>query len=402
MAHTAKQLKSLPLPLLALAVAVAAVSQANAGEPAKVKAGIVDIIPTLQLTEKHNDNIFTANSDERSSNILILNPEVRAEIVDGDNIYSITANLEEGIYNNSSDDNFTDYKIGGEALLAFNHRNKLAIAASTSEGHEDRGSGVDEGTSLFTSVAEFDLDKVSASYQLGGDNATMRLQLSAGYTDLEFTNFDDITAFRDYEKDDFGITGLYKLAPKTDIFISYNYADYDYAFAATPDQRLDNDESKIVVGVTWEATANTTGTATIGTVDKEFDSSARDDFTGTIWSLEANWKPSDRTTVTLYSQQQPTETTSIGNFIETTSTGTSWVQNWTSAISTTVSASFGEQEFDETSRDDDTENFGISLDYEFRRWMTVGIAYDYNELDSNIDIFDYDRNIYNLNLSFSL
>ena len=83
-------------------------------------------------------------------------------------------------------------------------------------------------------------------------------------------------------------------------------------------------------------------------------------------------------------------------------TGASWTQGWTSAISTTVSFGTGDDDYDETNRSDDVTNYGISLDYEFRRWLSIGVAYDFDERDSNINAFDYERNIYSLNVSLSL
>jgi uncharacterized protein (PEP-CTERM system associated) len=139
-----------------------------------------------------------------------------------------------------------------------------------------------------------------------------------------------------------------------------------------------------------------------GNVDKDFDGSTRASFSGTTWEAQVDWTPSEQTLVTVNSSHTPRETSTGGNFIEAASTSVNWNQSWTSIVSTTISASFGADDYDGSSRSDDLTNYGISLDYQFRRWMTVGVTYENTDSNSNNDTFDYDRNIVGLTANISL
>ena len=400
----AKQSKAATIFLSASLLALA-VSQANAGEAAKMKAGAVDITPSLNISESRSDNIYSSPNNEESSNILVINPGILAEIVHGDSLYSLNAELSDGNYSDglAKDDDYTDYIIAFDADIALNQSNKIMLGASISENHEDRGDGVTQGTTGFATPVEYDEDIFSAGYRLGNDDSMLSFELGAGRLDKEYTNFKSLTAIRSYEKDDYGLTVYYKLAPKTDLLVEYNTASYEYDVAVSAAQNLDSDEDKILVGAVWEATGNTTGTVKVGQVDKEFDSASRDDFSGTVWLAQVAWTPSEQTSVSVYSTQEPKETSvGNGNFVDGTMTGASWTQGWTSAISTTVAFGTGDDDYDDTNRSDDVTNYGISLDYEFRRWLSIGVAYDFDERDSNINAFDYERNIYSLNVSLSL
>jgi hypothetical protein len=391
--------------ILSASLLALAVSQANAGEPAKLKAGGVDITPFLDISESRSDNIYSSPDNEESSNILVINPGILAEIVHGDSLYSLNAELFDGTYSDGldKDDDYTDWVVAFDADIALNQSNKIMLGASTSENHEDRGDGVTQGTTGFATPVEYDEGIFSAGYRLGNDDSRFSVELGAGRQDLEYTIFKQLTAIRSYEKDDYGIKVYAELAPNTDLVVEYNSATFEYDTALSAAQNLDSDEDKILFGVVWEATGNTTGTAKVGRVDKAFDSASRDDFTGTIWLGQADWTPSEQTLVTLYSSQEPRETAvGNGNFVDGTMTGASWTQGWTSSISTTVNYGMGDDDYDETNRSDDVTNYGVSVDYEFRRFLSIGVAYDFDERDSNINAFDYERNIYSLNVSLSL
>jgi hypothetical protein len=231
----------------------------------------------------------------------------------------------------------------------------------------------------------------------------LSVELGAGRFDKEYTNFKALAAIRSYKKDDYGLTVYYELAPKTALLAGYNTASFEYDVTPSAAENLDSDENRIFIGAVWEATGSTTGTVKIGQVDKKFDSASRNDFSGTTWLAQVDWTPFEQTSVSVYSAQQPRET-NIGNanFIDATITRAIWTQDWTGLISTTVNYGVGNDDYEGTNRSDDVSDFGISLDYKFRRWLSIGVAYDFDELDSNVNALDFERNIYSLNVSLSL
>jgi hypothetical protein len=399
------------LRVMAMSLIALAVSQANAqiniqddtAAPGAIKLGPINITPTLGVANEYSSNIYSSETDEQSSNILVLEPAVNAVITDGANIYSLALGLSDGTYNSGSEDDYTDTFINADAVIAFNHRNILSLGASLTGNHEDRGSGLTEGTSdAAPEPTEYDEEFFTIGYQLGGDDATMRLVVNAETTDVEYTNLKQFTQFSNYESDGYDATVFYKIAPKTDIFLEYTVADYQYDIAQSAAQNLDSDEDSIKLGITWEATGNTTGTVKIGNTNKNFDSNSRKDISLTSWSAEIAWAPSAQTLVTLGTEQEPREINGFGDAIVATTYNVNWSQEWAKRLSSSVYLSSGEDDYEGTSRKDDLMAYGISFNYEFRRWFQIGVGYEYDDRDAGVAGRDYDRDIYIISVSLSL
>ena len=335
----------------------------------------------------------------------MIKPGILAEIVYGDSLYSLNAKLSDGTYSDglAKDDDYTDYIIAADADIALNQNNKIMLGASISENHEDRGEGITQGIIASATPVEFDQDIFSAGYRLGNDDSMLSVELGAGRFDKEYTNFKAFSAIRSYKKDDYGLTVYYELASKTALLAGYNTASFEYDVTPSAARNLDSDEDRIFIGAVWEATGTTTGTVKIGQVDKKFDSASRDNFSGTTWLAQVDWTPFKQTVMRVYSAQQPRETNfGNGNFIDSTITRAIWTQDWTGLISTTANYGVGDDDYEGTNRSDDVSNYGISLDYKFRRWLSIGVAYDFDDRDSNINALDFERNSYSLNVSLSL
>jgi uncharacterized protein (PEP-CTERM system associated) len=106
--------------------------------------------------------------------------------------------------------------------------------------------------------------------------------------------------------------------------------------------------------------------------------------------------------VFLSASSLPLETNGTGLFIESTMTSVHWMHDWSEGLHTQASFSTGTDEFNEDTREDDINRFAISVDYDFRRWLNIGLGYTIDEKDSNVDLFDYDRQIISISFDLSL
>ncbi len=75
-------------------------------------------------------------------------------------------------------------------------------------------------------------------------------------------------------------------------------------------------------------------------------------------------------------------------------------------FSTTVKLSYEQEDYEGAQlvdpREDDTTSALLSADYQFRRWLQLGIYYQFSERDSNRDIVTFDRNVMGLTARVSL
>jgi hypothetical protein len=67
-----------------------------------------------------------------------------------------------------------------------------------------------------------------------------------------------------------------------------------------------------------------------------------------------------------------------------------------------VSTRFGQDDYEQSDRDDDLYYVEVGAEYEFRRWMGVRVSYVYDERDSNANDLDYEKNVFLIGVDLTL
>ena len=155
-------------------------------------------------------------------------------------------------------------------------------------------------------------------------------------------------------------------------------------------------ERRYYGGVSWEATAATSGTLKVGRLKREFDSSLVPSSTATSWEGMITWAPLTYSTFDFYTSRQTNESTGLGNFILSEVSGVTWNHAWSSVLNSAVILRYQKDDYQGFNRTDDTKTLGFKVGYRFRRWLTLGAEYYYNQRNSNQNIFEYDKNLYML------
>lgn len=385
--------------LLATAVALAG-AKAVAVEPASYDAGAFDIYPSITISAAQDDNIFNSNTNETDSLVTTIAPRFRAVLEDGDSSYAVNYSLEKGMVSSSSDDNYLDQVVSLSTTQVVDLRTKFALGAAYSTGHEQRGTGISRGNlATVTEPVEFHTTSYLATYTFGADNAAARLDASAAYDRKIYDNFRALTAAQDQRSLELGLQFGINVSDKTAILLEIRNTDIDYLLAASAQ---DSEETKLLAGIGWRATGKTSGTIRVGSVDKNFDSAAVSDFSGTTWeaSIVYDWKT--YSSFELASSSEPLESFGFGNFIDSTQHVLSWDHDWSEQLSSSASASFLDQEFDGTAQSEETTSFGVDLTYNFRRYMDITFSISNEELSSNNAAVEYSGNVVGLSTVITL
>ncbi|WP_084332447.1 outer membrane beta-barrel protein [Marinobacterium jannaschii] len=308
--------------------------------------------------------------------------------------------MENGSFTDGHDDDYTDHELQGQAIIELNGRNRFDLQAGYIKEHEDRGTGVDDqsggGVSTPIEYSEFNLQGL---YTYGASGAKGNLELNAAYYDREYDNFRTLTEARDRETIRLGATFLYRLAPKSQALFELRHEDIDYQ-SATSTQ--DSTEQKYLVGLRWDATAKTSGSAKIGAARKDFDSPATEDFSGASWEVSVRWAPQTYSSFDLTTTQETEESSGTGDYIDTESLTLAWNHEWSGRVSSVASISRIEEDYVGATREDETNSLSLALSYEMRRWLDINFAYTYGERDSNEVGNDYERNQWMITLLGSL
>jgi hypothetical protein len=88
--------------------------------------------------------------------------------------------------------------------------------------------------------------------------------------------------------------------------------------------------------------------------------------------------------------------------IKTQSTRLGWKHFWQDRLYSEASYARTDRKYQDISREDNLDNYGLSLTYQARRWLDIGIGYTYADNDSDVQSERYTRNIYALTFNASL
>ncbi len=368
-----------------------------------IPVGPLVAYPSVTVTLSHDDNQYNAANNEEGSWITVISPGVRFKGERGRYDFAVEYGLDVGRYDNDSTDNYEDQRLAGEFNVGFSQRSRLNLNAEYLDTHDDRGTGRSEGAGAPAGDPdEWHSYGLGGLYSYGAKGAKGRLEVEAGFLSKEYDNNRAVTYTRDRDNADLGATFYYQIMPKTALLFQAANTDIDYDQDAPGTASLDSDEWRYLVGATWEATFQTTGTVKVGRLRKDFNDGAREDFSGSSWELGMQWRPLSYSSVDIISSKKTGETDGSGDYILTKDLSVSWTHGWFKRFSTTANIYGSEASYGASAREDDTLSYGLSADYQMRRWLSFGASYTRTEKDSNTNTFDYDKNIFLLSVTATL
>lgn len=369
-------------------------------EPASIPVGNLSLTPTIDIKTGHTDNLTSVETGEVSTLYTLIRPSLVLSGQKGGFNASITYSLEKGNYFDSSADNYLDHNLLGAGSMIFNSRNRLDLNAGFIQGHEARGSE-DGGSRVSRTVpSEFDQKTLSGTYSYGGEEAKGRIELTAGLEEKKFTNNRtgaNSTVNKDYDKNNLGAAFFYRIRPKTRLFVEVQQEQYDYLTS-----NKDNTTTKLLTGVTWEATGKTTGRIKVGHTNKEFDQAGLEDTSGGTWEASVIWLPKSYSQVTFTSSQNFDESTTSDDFIDRKSYGVNWRHSWNDKWATRAGFNVLDKNYNTSNRKDDINTINLGLDFAAKRWLNFSLDYNYTDQDSNEVGSSYKTNDVSLTVKVAL
>ena len=375
----------------------------NAGE---IQLGPVTAYPSMKIITRHDDNLFQLNTVKKSTWVSIVAPAVKLVLQDNIKKLTLDYEIEAGFHDTSGQDDYVDQEL--KAGFAYNptDRIKTEFYAEYLKKHDPRGTGRTEG-GIGTLGGSLNPDEwhsygIGGLFSYGTPNATGRVEFETAYTTKEYDNNRQFTFSRDLN--DFKLRGafFYRIRPRLKLLFEINQTDFDYQKAAVGRPSLDSTNREYLFGVAWERTAKTSGYLKLGYETKEFDSDLRKDIGGFTWETGTRWKPRTYSTVDITSIQRQDESDGIGDSIDVSEIEISWNHLWSSYFSSTVGFLYGEDSYDPTFREDTRYRTGVKLNYDWRRWARISAGYQYEQRDSNVNVFDYEQNLFELRLDLTL
>jgi polysaccharide biosynthesis protein VpsM len=329
--------------------------------------------------------------------------------------YGVEYEASAGSFDGSPDDDYIDQRLTAYAGHAFNIRNSIKGGVEYLDWHDYRAeenprSGGRENIDGFDDKPdEWSQLQFGGSYTFGATNAKGRLTCSACETQRRYDNNNQ--EYRDYNVTDVGAEFAFRVSSKTDLLFGGVYSKFDYInenSSSTPSgygASRDNEEYRYFTGVAWDVTKKSRLETRVGYIEKDYDSSAREDHSDFYWDVNGTWVPRGTTNLTLgfsrriYEHTPFSETAGIAtvepnyvdyDYVLGDTLRAAWTEQWRPRISTTLAAYVGRDEYKPINRKDDLLGTTASINYQVNNWLGVGLNGFYRKRDSNWSEHDYE------------
>jgi hypothetical protein len=402
---------NVPFKVSSIAAIVSSVILVSPVSAADEKAGVIrtesgiDFTPGLNTGLKYDDNITSANenSEKFDSWAITVTPALQAQLIDGQTTFTVDAALEYGDYFSSSDDSYLDGLLKAKADVDVNQSRRFGFDVAYIVGHEDRGSGIFEGTSGAdqNEPNAYDVTSVGGYYEYGAKTTPARIRANAEYLTKEYSNFETITQFRNYDDTKIGATFYYDTQASTSILLDFQSVDTAYDMVDITGDR-DNKTNTALLGVEWAASAATEGSIKVGYQQKSFDNTERDDFNGISWDAKVTWKPLTYSAFDFGTGRTSRDPNGEGDFIRGTSYSVKWHHEWSELFTSSIGFQQVNDDYTGIDREDKSKVYQFGLNYYVTRWLTLNTGVDIFEVDSTDNQYVYDRNVYFIKAEMTL
>lgn len=357
------------------------------------------IVPSVSLVTMQDSNIYMASGNEVSSSILQVTPRFDIAAQDRANTYSFRYTMQLGLYSKNNN-NYDDHKFDLASHIEPNDRLRFDAGASYNLLHDDLGTAGTEG--LAPSVLsvrnpdEYDNAVYKAGVEYGAKEATGQLAFNTNLNQKRY-NTAAVAVTRDMDTWNNTLEFRLRMAPKTKALLNleYNKGNYDHAVTAAVS---DYTETNYFAGVTWESTAATTGKIRIGNGKRETPTFSK---TKMIWDLGVQWSPLPRD-VFSFNTGKRFQDGNNATTIDNTTYSLSWTHDWLERLQSSANYSLSKEDYQGSTRADDTQNYGVSVNYQVRRWFVLGGGITVKDRSSTNAGFSYDRTVFALNAQLSL
>ena len=361
----------------------------------KTESGVY-IYPMAFLAYGYNDNVTLAATGQIQSSFVHFVPEMVAELKNKGDRYTARVYLDSTRYMSSADDNANASLLEFAGDNYFSSRASVGWALARVNGFDPRGS---TDRVISAEPDKWHSNNINGRFIYGAQEASGRFEFDLGHQVKTYDNNRENTAIADLTLDSFAGRFYYRLGTRTQALIEYRDAKANYASDLSTES---NSEHRYYAGLTWEATANTTGIVKVGRMTKDFESAGTQGASDGSWEAAVRWTPRTFTQVDLQTSRSTADSTGFGDYRLLTSTNLVWQQKWTKSLGSSISAGVLGTIYGGTGRVDNAVNFGFKVDYAVLRWLQIGLDFARVDNSSNDAAAAYKRNLTALTLTATL
>ena len=200
---------------------------------------------------------------------------------------------------------------------------------------------------------------------------------------------------------------FWNVAGRTGVQFEATARDINYLTDPTPvsgqPDTLDALATEFLTGVNWNVTGKSNASVLLGYRQRNFDDNDREDFSGPSWRIDTRWSPKEHMAFTLLTAREDRETNGLGSFIDVKTTQAGWEMDWNSRFSSVLTLLVDKEDYEgtEDGRVDTNRVARFDFEYHMRYWLDFGVSLVNERNNSDIDRFNYERNLFLLFMKIS-
>jgi len=354
------------------------------------------ISPFIAQRVEYESNIFQAPSGAQDDVILKTIPGFVLELPLGRHKIDLGFRAEILRYVDLDSQDTEHYFVLGNLLLDFPGGLKLKLKEDFARTSDPPGTElvgrIKSTTNVLSPSVEYGFAR---RYAIGLDYAWTTVK------------FDDTVQQLDRDEHMIGLTGFYRIQPKTDLLLNFSYGTKDF-------DRADNRDVKRYitgVGVRGEITSRLSSTFRVGYEVRDPDRGRVGAYSGVVANGDLVYLPTERTRIVLITERSVQESVFATNVAFLSNLVTLAAEHYlTPKLLLTGRLAGGNGDYFEKAqkvngsfdwRTDWVYGFSFGVEYQIQKWLGVSADYTHSRRDSNFDNFDFKDDVVGAKVTLS-
>jgi len=353
--------------------------------------------PIIDVQLQHEDNVRRApRHSQQSDSILILKMDLPLRWDFGKHKLDVTYEGEYSQYAKQKALNYNDHELRSRFLLDNSYRLNTEYELGFIREH-DIPNDNDVVANLTGKPNRWKEKYVKANLLYGKNASQGQVITKLEYKQRNYTN--NNREFLDSNRISLLGAFYYRITSKTRIPFELNIINYDYQNSPL-ETGLSNNEYRYLTGITWDATAKSTGILQLGLLEKKYDNSLYNNTSIFVVRLNGVWKPNTFTTLMFGVIRDSKE--SLQAF------SPAYIQNQlhakiTHMIRPRTTFFFGARYTNAETKDlagikNNSFSAQVKVQYSLLRWLYGSIGYKHIGRDSDFNNLDFKTNIFSLEI----
>jgi hypothetical protein len=345
-------------------------------------------------------NFLYQNTSEQDTSYWKVTPNVFFQTQMKRHLLQFNTQISHVSFNEFMDDDHSNIMVSPKYHFKIDNNKTLSTSLSYKEQYEYRGTGVSFGEAESISTGdEFKNVELKMGYLYGHHDSVAKLKIEVGLLDFSYLTRRAITQQLDREETFSHLSFDYLLSGK-----SYLATDVEYREIRSPNNALlDKDKVVMLAGWKWQSTGITEFQALIGYQQIDFSAPELASDDGFKWQVNANWKPSTFSLLSLTSNRDFEEANRLSNSYRVVDRHKIELMNkFTDYFQASAAIGFRKEEviYSNEVNEEHYSFYELSVNYQRNEWLRFYSRFVYSDMDATLEAEDYQR--HSISVGFSV